>query len=63
MKRGPKTDPSLGPLTPKTVLLDELTVRQLVVIGKNLSDGIRKASRVAYAKYQATPDNDEGKPS
>lgn len=54
MKRGPKIDGTLGPLQRKTVLLDELTIRQAEAVGKNLSDAIRKAMRVAYDKFQGT---------
>ena len=54
---GPRVDPSIGVLERKTVLLDELAIRQLAVLGDgNLSAGIRRAARVAYAQYQrATP--------
>ena len=57
MKPGPKTDPLLGPLTAKTLLLDELTVTQLKVLGGgNVSHGCRLASRQAFEHYQRTPD-------
>lgn len=52
-KPGPKVDPSLGPLQPKTVLLDDLSIRQLLVIGGGkLSNGIRKAARGEFKRYQ-----------
>jgi hypothetical protein len=36
-----------------TVTIDEMTARQLMVLGdKNLSRGIRVAAAVAWAKYQ-----------
>lgn len=58
MKRGPKTDPRIGDLKPLTVLVDDLTrVRLSVVGGENLSHGVREAARIAYDRYQATPDS------
>lgn len=43
------------------VMLDELSVTQLRVLGDgNLSNGIRRAARVAFGRYQATPDSDTG---
>lgn len=58
MKRGPKVDPTIdNELNRHTVMLDTLSVRRLRVLGKgNLSDGIRRAARVAYDRYQVTPD-------
>lgn len=59
MKRGPKIDPLLGGLARHTVLLDELSVVQLRALGGgNLSHGIRLSARVAFDRYQATPDRD-----
>ena len=57
MKRGPKIDPLLDALKRRTVVLDDLSVEQLRVLGAgNLSHGIRLAARVAFARYQVTPD-------
>lgn len=59
-KPGPKVDPSVGPLEPKTVLLDDLAIRQLLVIGGgNLSNGIRKAARGEFKRYQTAPPTKE----
>ncbi len=56
-KPGPKIDPNIGPLRRRTVLIDDLAERQLLALGKNnLSSGVRSAARIAFAKYQATPD-------
>ena len=58
MKRGPKIDPFLGELKPLTILVDDLTRTRLGVVGGgNLSHGAREAARVAYDRYQATPDS------
>jgi len=58
-KPGPKVDPTLGPLTSMRVCLDAETVRLLKVLGgentkgsKSISEGIRRAARVAYRDYQ-----------
>lgn len=60
-KRGPKVDAMLGPLQRQTVLLDGLAIEQLKVVGDgNLSDGCRKAARIAYERYQRTPDTPLG---
>lgn len=56
-KPGPRTERLLGPLKAHTVGLDELTVTKALALGKdNLSQGIREAVRVAYDRYQRTPD-------
>lgn len=60
-KRGPKVEPGVGELKPHTVVLDDKTVRKAKALGTNLSDGLRKAVRVAYDRYQRTPDNGESK--
>ncbi len=46
----------LGPLMRVTLLLDEPTVTQFKALGKNASDEGRRAARVAYERYQRTPD-------
>jgi hypothetical protein len=51
-KPGPKVDPALGPLKRETVTLDAHTVRMARALGSSLSDGLRKAVRVAYRAYQ-----------
>lgn len=56
-KPGPKVDPQLGELTRQTLTLDEGTLRMARVFGKNLSDGVRNAVRVAYRAYQNEPDD------
>lgn len=56
-KRGPKTEPGVGTLTARTVTLDDQTWSRLLVLGDgNASQGIRAAARVAYDRYQRTPD-------
>lgn len=56
-KPGPRTERLLGPLKAHTVGLDELTVTKALVLGKdNLSQGLRESVRVAYDRYQRTPD-------
>ncbi len=56
-RSGPKVNPTHGPLSRHTLLLDETAVRQLRVIGGgNVSNGVRIAAREAFARYQATPD-------
>ena len=56
-KPGPRTERLLGPISPRTVGLDDLTVTKALVLGKdNLSQGLREAVRVAYDRYQRTPD-------
>lgn len=59
-KRGPKTDPHLGELKARTVMLDDRTVDLANVLGTNTSDGIRKAVRTAYKVYQKTPSPGKG---
>lgn len=51
---GPKTEPGLaGPVERRTITVDELTWRKLLVLGAgNASKGIREAARVAYDRYQ-----------
>lgn len=56
-KPGPRTERLLGPISPRTVGLDDLTVTKALVLGQdNLSQGLREAVRVAYDRYQRTPD-------
>lgn len=56
-KRGPKTDPMLGDLKQRTVMLDDLTLDMLRVVGGgNVSNGIRIAARREYQRYQAMTD-------
>lgn len=56
-KPGPRTERLLGPLKAHTVGLDELTVKKALALGgDNLSQGLREAVRVAYDRYQRTPD-------
>lgn len=55
MKRGPKTDPKLGPLKATNLFLDDVTLRMLDVLGRgNKSLGVRAAARVAFHRYQTT---------
>ena len=54
-KTGPKVEPHLGELKPRTVMLDDRTVDLANVLGHNVSDGIRKAVRTAYKVYQREP--------
>lgn len=54
MKPGPKTEPFLGKLERRTVMLDDLTWKMLDVLGDgNASRGVRVAARHSYAVYQA----------
>jgi hypothetical protein len=54
MKPGPKTEPFVGPLQRRTMLLDDLTWTMLGVLGDgNASKGARVAARHSYAVYQA----------
>lgn len=65
-KPGPKTDPLLGELKQRTLMLDDLTFEQLRVVGAgNASRGARLAARREYGRYQATPDEPQpiGAPS
>lgn len=56
-KRGPKTPGVEGILRRRTVLVDDLAVTMLDAVGGgNLSRGVRLAARVAYDRYQLTPD-------
>jgi|GEM_PF-2799364 len=57
-KPGVKVEPGLaGPVERRTVTVDELTWRRLLVLGKgNASMGVREAARVAYDRYQAQKD-------
>ena len=51
-KPGPPLDPLVGPLIKTTLLLDDTTRRMMRVLGDNLSDGARKATRSAFDLYQ-----------
>lgn len=53
---GPKVEPGLtGSITRRTITVDELTWRKLLVLGAgNASKGVREAARVAYDRYQNT---------
>lgn len=53
-KPGVKIEPGIdGELTRRTLTLDEMTWRRLLVVGKgNASMGVRKAARIAYDRYQ-----------
>lgn len=62
-KPGPKVDPRLGELTRQTLTLDAATVRMAKVLGKNLSDGVRRAVRTAYRTYQNEPEGSPVSPS
>lgn len=56
-KRGRKIERGIDEVRRREVTLDELSVTMLKVVGKgNLSRGIRHAARVAFAQYQAEPD-------
>ncbi len=52
---GPKVEPGLaGHVERRTVSVDELTWRKLLVLGGgNASKGVRAAASVAYDRYQA----------
>lgn len=42
-----------GPVERRTITVDELTWRRLLVVGKgNASMGVRKAAGIAYERYQ-----------
>ena len=52
-KPGPKTEALDGPIERRTITVDEMTWRRLLVVGKgNASAGVRKAATVAYEQYQ-----------
>lgn len=55
---GPKVEPGLaGHVERRTVSVDELTWRKLLVLGGgNASKGVRAAAKVAYDRYQNTKD-------
>lgn len=55
-KPGVKLEPGLdGPVTRRTITVDDLTWRRLKVLGDgNSSKGIREAARVAYDRWQRT---------
>lgn len=54
LKPGPKTEPFLGELKRRTMMLDDLTWTMLTVVGdENASKGARVAARLAYSVYQA----------
>lgn len=60
-KRGPKIDPALEPPKRRNLNLDDLTVTMLEVVGGgNVSEGARRAARLAFAAYQLTPDTTNG---
>lgn len=51
---GPKTEPFIDPVRPRTLSLDDQTVEMAKVLGEdNASRGIRAAVRYAYDQYQA----------
>lgn len=52
---GPKTEPFIDPVRPRTLTLDDQTVEMAKVLGAdgNASRGIRAAVRYAYDAYQA----------
>ena len=43
-------------LAPRTVSLDDQTVRKANALGTSLSDGLRKSVTAAYRLYQRAPD-------
>lgn len=51
---GRKVEPGLdGPVSRRTVSVDDLTWRRLVALGGgNASKGIRDAARIAYERWQ-----------
>jgi hypothetical protein len=52
-KPGPKTEAVDGPIERRTITVDDLTWRRLLVVGKgNASMGVRKAAGIAYERYQ-----------
>lgn len=53
-KPGVKVEPGVdGQVSRRTLSMDDLTWRRLLVIGKgNASMGVRKAARIAYDRYQ-----------
>lgn len=55
---GPKVEPGLaGHVERRTVSVDELTWRKLLVLGGgNASKGVRAAASVAYDRYQRSKD-------
>lgn len=53
-KTGPKVDPRLGPLSQRTLMLDDDTLTMAGTLGTNVSDGVRKAVRTAYRINQRT---------
>lgn len=56
-KPGVKTEPLDGPVARRTITVDELTWRRLLVVGKgNASHGIRESARIAYDRYQHSKD-------
>ena len=58
-KRGPKINPMLEPPRRRNLNLDDLTVSMLEVVGEgNISEGARRAARLAYEAYQQTPDDE-----
>lgn len=59
---GPKVDPHLGVLKPRSVMLDDRTVEIAQVLGDNVSDGLRRAVRTAYKVYQRSPEPTKEKP-
>ena len=52
---GPKTEPFIDAVRPRTLTLDDMTVEMAKVLGAdgNASRGIRAAVRFAYDAYQA----------
>lgn len=64
---GPKTEPFIDAVRPRTVSLDDMTFEMAKVLGAdgNASRGIRAAVRFAYDAYQAnrfTPGTTSGAP-
>ena len=57
-KRGPKTELGEGErMVRVSATVDALTKRKLLALGGgNLSRGLREAARVAYDRFQRTPD-------
>lgn len=49
---GPKLPTNIDAVRKRCVSLDDDTVALALVLGENLSDGLRKAVRVAYQVYQ-----------
>jgi hypothetical protein len=60
-KPGRKPDNPGEPYKRLIFTVDEMTLRKLLVLGKNnRSKGLREAVRVAFDRYQLTTDSENG---